>query len=453
MTEREPTIHVVQGRRVLLQPNDFPLLYVEAAIGTGFIYETEETSGINHLLEHILTDAWKGCGKAGNCSRFWDTKGVVMNATTDQSYMNFYTQGLPEETDDMLRYICSITDHPVFSAKVLENEKKAVKNELTSYGGEPDSELQDVFNKLVYTKGLAFKDDWQLQIRNLSHLTLGSLRRKFREAFNAANVVYCVAGTFDAAHVLRVLESEFQKAAPAHPFPRSELACFTRAHAVRHVRPKGGGGDDNVTVKIGFPSERTPAENVLVPLVCELLHDLLFDAMRTVAHLVYNVEVDEETNRCGGVVYVQYDVLDRGDNVNQTWSILTELLARLHRAPFTAQAVKAAKNRARLEHELRRTFTTDFLEQLLYQESSAAPVLFTRAEKLEARQAAGAQELTELYRKLCPFEHAVCVYQSRREHATIRFTKSPPSSSSGTSGTRASARSRRRTPRRGSSAA
>jgi predicted Zn-dependent peptidase len=56
-------LYHISGYRVLLQHTNQPTINVECAINAGFIKETKETSGINHLLEHILTEAWSKCGR------------------------------------------------------------------------------------------------------------------------------------------------------------------------------------------------------------------------------------------------------------------------------------------------------------------------------------------------------------------------------------------------------
>jgi len=90
------TIHKVNGYTIILVPNDTQTVHINMCIKTGSMNETKHESGIHHLIEHILTEAWKPCGKQ-TCSSYWDKKGVSMNANTNLSYMNFYVNGLVED--------------------------------------------------------------------------------------------------------------------------------------------------------------------------------------------------------------------------------------------------------------------------------------------------------------------------------------------------------------------
>ena len=65
---------------------------VESYINHGMVDEEQANMGISHLLEHICTDGWKKCKK--NCSTHWKKRGAVMNASTGQTYVNYYIHGL-----------------------------------------------------------------------------------------------------------------------------------------------------------------------------------------------------------------------------------------------------------------------------------------------------------------------------------------------------------------------
>jgi predicted Zn-dependent peptidase len=407
--ETVPKVYNVMGRTVLLQRNNYGIVHVEAALSTGFIHEEETTSGISHLLEHILTDGWGGCGKMGSCSRYWEEKGVNMNASTDQSFMNFFVEGLPNEVKPMISYICTISETPTFSDAVLANEKKAVTNELLTYGAEPDSPLQTAFNHAMYTGGIALKDDWELQIRNLKRLNLHRLREAFERCFNPANVVYLVISNLRHDEVLPLFEAQFRKTPAAPALPLQTVDCFRRQPNLLFVRADTG---KNMTLKLGFPSVRTPLDNVLIPLLCSVLHNLLFDALRTTSHLVYNIRVENDDNVCGGVLFLQYDVLEK--NLLQSWNIVQAVLEKYHKTMLPDKNVYAARQRFIFDHHKEQRYTEDFVQQFLFRPKDAV-VFYSRDDKLKVVSQCSARALTALYRRVCPLEEAVCAYQGSKE--------------------------------------
>ena len=84
---------------------------VESYISSGFINENIENAGISHLLEHVVTEGWKKCGKAG-CQSYWKKKGVLTNASTGQTTIQYYMHGLKEYANNMVDYIVSISIDP-----------------------------------------------------------------------------------------------------------------------------------------------------------------------------------------------------------------------------------------------------------------------------------------------------------------------------------------------------
>jgi len=55
--DKKPQIHTIHGYRVVLIPVKMDTLHVECAINNGFISENRHTTGINHLLEHVLSES------------------------------------------------------------------------------------------------------------------------------------------------------------------------------------------------------------------------------------------------------------------------------------------------------------------------------------------------------------------------------------------------------------
>ena len=79
------------------------VVFVESYINNGAVDENNENLGISHLLEHICTDGWSKC--KNNCSDYWKKRGVILNASTGQTYVNYFIKGLPEYLKEMVDYI------------------------------------------------------------------------------------------------------------------------------------------------------------------------------------------------------------------------------------------------------------------------------------------------------------------------------------------------------------
>ncbi len=134
-----------------------------------------------------------------------------MNASTDETVLRYHTRGAPLYIDRMIEYITNISTHPVFKLKTLEREKEAVIDELLTYGNNPESKFDQLFNENFYTGGLVYKDDWKLHIDNLKHLTLEDVQENYEKNYNPGNLIFIVSGKFQPHHVLELFEKELKK--------------------------------------------------------------------------------------------------------------------------------------------------------------------------------------------------------------------------------------------------
>jgi predicted Zn-dependent peptidase len=139
------SIHKVNGYTVILVPNDTNTVRINACIKTGSLNETKHDAGIHHLVEHILTESWKPCGK-DTCNSYWDKHGALVNASTDD-IMKYYIKGNKKDIPDMVDYISSIITRSLFFPTTLEREKKAVLEELTNLADNPSQKIYNVFHK------------------------------------------------------------------------------------------------------------------------------------------------------------------------------------------------------------------------------------------------------------------------------------------------------------------
>ena len=102
------------------EPNK--VIHLEVVVHSGFIHETKRTSGVNHLLEHVLVSGWKKCKES--CNTYWDKHGALVNASTDETAMRYYIKGDKKDIPDMVDYISSIVTRSLFHPSTLEKEKK-----------------------------------------------------------------------------------------------------------------------------------------------------------------------------------------------------------------------------------------------------------------------------------------------------------------------------------------
>lgn len=188
------------------------LVYACALIRGGFYNEfSDNESGINHLFEHILTEAWKRCApnrkSKTNCQQYWSERPVNYNARTTSHTVAYYITGLDAERDEILNYISQIISDPQFDLKIIENEKKAVLNELTIMQNNPAHALSHaIFSRVVSEEsGLRNKTNIQLQIDNLKRITPEQIMQYHERFYNSNNVTFFFSGNVTPGKITTVL--------------------------------------------------------------------------------------------------------------------------------------------------------------------------------------------------------------------------------------------------------
>ena len=266
------TLHKVNGYTIILIPNN-KTVHINMCIKTGSMNESKNDSGIHHLIEHILTEAWEPCGKQ-TCNSYWDKKGVSMNASTHLSYMNFYVNGLVEDMDEMMEYMTDIITKPFLKSSTLEIEKHAVLNELLILSNNPENKLIDAFNKEFFIG--VYSHDYNLQIKNLKHMNM----KKIRDFYNKINkeIIFVISGP-----------KKMPNFKENYIFKENNKKCFTYSNKIIYVPY-----DQKSTIlMIGLPVR---VECLFKFKAClQIIHMILFQKLRVQMKVVYSILISLET--------------------------------------------------------------------------------------------------------------------------------------------------------------
>jgi predicted Zn-dependent peptidase len=392
------TVHEIMGYRIVLNKTNVKRISVESAINAGFLNETRETSGINHLLEHVLTESWTKCG--ASCSEYWSKKGVRMNASTDETIMMYYVKGLVDDLESMVNYIAAITDHPILRKESIDKEKQAVIDELLTYGSDPTSKLDGVFNHVFYKNGLEFKDDWKLQIQNLKKLSLHDLQTIYKKEFTPANTVFVVSGAFSPNVVLRHFRNALR---PTNSGVRIRAEGFTHKHEIRYVH------DSMATsfVVLAMPSA-VYSDSILIPLATAVLEDVLFDELRTKRQLVYGVKVVADTTTIGTCLRISIFV--RPVHLIECMQVTVRQLneCAVH---FSETRLLAVKKRLKVE------YATEVPDAEFYavQYATSPDFIVSVDAQQKAYQKASVKDVTATIHSILTWKDAVCVYEGQKD--------------------------------------
>ncbi len=196
------------GLKVLLIPDQSqPKITVNVTYLVGSRYENYGEAGMAHLLEHLL---FKGSSKHPDIPREFALRGAFANATTWTDRTVYYETFIA--TEENLEWALDLeADRMVnsfVSEKDLRSEFSVVRNELES--GE-NSPLSVLFDRI---RAVAF--DWHNYSRStigvrsdIENVPIQRLKAFYKKYYQPDNAVLIVAGKFDEAKALELVNKKF----------------------------------------------------------------------------------------------------------------------------------------------------------------------------------------------------------------------------------------------------
>lgn len=139
------------GLRVITVPQPSNLATtVLVLVETGSKYETKETSGIAHFLEHMCFKGTKNRETAMDIAGELDALGASYNAFTGHEYTGYYAKVETHKSEQALEIVADLYLNPVFKAEEIEKEKGVIIQELNMYEDSPQRKIGDYFMGLLY---------------------------------------------------------------------------------------------------------------------------------------------------------------------------------------------------------------------------------------------------------------------------------------------------------------
>jgi len=135
------------GLKVLIQEDhSTDLVAVDIWIKAGSIYETPETNGVTHFIEHLLFKATEKRA-SGQVDMEIESIGASLEARTSKDWTHYFTVVARSYLDKSLDIMADIITSPKFEPSDIEHERRVIMDEIARRSSNPIDILQDlVFN-------------------------------------------------------------------------------------------------------------------------------------------------------------------------------------------------------------------------------------------------------------------------------------------------------------------
>lgn len=290
----------------------------------GPIYETEETQGVSHLLEHLC---FRGLGGLGHdeLQRTLNRFGAEMDGMTAAEAIVFRLTTLPRYFDGVLDFFLRFFEGTPWTAEQIAQEKQVVIRQIEQ--AEEDFE-EDVDRAWREGPGGVFPRMGTVQ--SITDMDEGTIMNWQRLIFQPSNACLVITGNFSEGMELAAVEafSELPNYTDEPPFEQHIPFGFTMRDADSDfVRDEEGG---QAQVHLAFDID----EDQVFPVAAQVLDavtggsddSLLFQALREEEALVAEMESFIVETGAFHRLVIRYDV--RQEYLEQS---LRKVFAYLHR--------------------------------------------------------------------------------------------------------------------------
>lgn len=214
------------GIRVASERTHSETATVGVFINTGTRYETAETNGVAHFLEHLL---FKGTPKRTREQLETEVENIGghLNAYTSRESTVFYAKVFKNDVAHGLEILSDILLNSRLAADDVERERAVILREQQEVLSQPEEVIFDdlhatAFQNCSLGRNILGSDD------NIKSITPQMLRDYISQNYTGDRIVICGAGAVDHAELVKNTELLFSKIQfqPARPVVK-EPAIFT----------------------------------------------------------------------------------------------------------------------------------------------------------------------------------------------------------------------------------
>jgi len=182
-----------------------PLVALEVWVRAGSAYETPETAGAAHLLEHLI---FKGTPHhpAGTLDATVEAAGGILEASTEREWTRYRTAVLPDHWEQVLRMLLEHLLHPALPESALQRERALMlQDEYALYQADSFRTVRDALYAQAYgAHPYAFPPFGTPQsLATLSRAQLLDFHRRF---YRPDRMVIVVVGNVSPERVQQIVQ-------------------------------------------------------------------------------------------------------------------------------------------------------------------------------------------------------------------------------------------------------
>lgn len=315
-------------------------------IGVGSRYETEQSSGLSHFLEHMFFKGTETRPSAKAIAEAIESVGGEFNAFTSEEYTGYYVKVTGQHLEHGAEVVSDILLRPLFLQEEIDRERGVIIEEIRMYTGIPMRHIHHVWQRALW-------GDHPLGRRvDGSEATVAQFMRDdflgyTRQHYHTENAVVVVAGQFDPSTAKTLLAQLFAPLAVGkETFPKPAPKRLPHERLVSEYRKEL----DQAQMIVGVPGvdlrdDRRWAAKLLATVLGEGMSSRMFQVVRERNGLAYAIKTELDSMTDTGSLATQAGV--RTDKARFALELILQEYDRVMQEPVSAAELAKAKEMVR----------------------------------------------------------------------------------------------------------
>lgn len=191
--------------------------FLSLSIRGGSIFDTKETQGTAHFMEHILCEGIPSLPTNSQFIDFIEGIGGYFNASTNPEIINFTVDAPAVYLDNCLKIASEVFFEPLFPPESIERERKSILVEIA--GKEEEYHRWFNFARKRFLDGHPLRLSPTGLPEVISHLSRDNLINYWSRFFFPNNAYLVIVGKLENDQIKSQVENVFQKYVSEKNFP------------------------------------------------------------------------------------------------------------------------------------------------------------------------------------------------------------------------------------------
>jgi predicted Zn-dependent peptidase len=276
-------------------------------IPVGTIHEDGYPSGISHVIEHMIFKGTENYS-AYDIALAMDHIGGELNAYTSKECTGILARILPEDLAVPITLVAEMLFKSLFDPEDLSKEKSVIQEEILSYEDSPEDISYDGLSGVIY-RGSPLVHPILGTLESLERIDVSVLKAYFDKHYDPGAMVISVAGKFDSARVMALLNDHFGRNPvhkPHHPIQVHRIPFqggrFFKAKDFEQT---------HIDIALWGPEEEHPlyyAMSILNNILGGTVSSRLFQRIREKEGLVYSIHSQINAYENAGSLLISYSL-------------------------------------------------------------------------------------------------------------------------------------------------